>query len=121
MSGSAGRVLALIPDLMDRSKVSAAAAGIDGFGTVEFVSSATGLAARLDAADESARIAMVLLDLSRPGALDGVTAAIGLGARVIAFGSHVDVDVLDAARAAGCDQVLARSVFFGRLGQVLAG
>ena len=34
------------------------------------------------------------------------------GVRVIAFGSHVDVARLKAARAAGCDEVLPRSAFF---------
>jgi CheY-like chemotaxis protein len=31
--------------------------------------------------------------------------------RVVAYGSHVDVDVLKAAREAGCDVVLPRSKF----------
>ena len=31
--------------------------------------------------------------------------------RVIAFGSHVDVDLLAAARQAGCDRVMPRSQF----------
>jgi hypothetical protein len=38
-----------------------------------------------------------------------------LGAvRTVGFASHVDDDLLAAARAAGCDEVLARSVFFRR-------
>jgi hypothetical protein len=32
--------------------------------------------------------------------------------RIVAFGPHVDDDARDAARAAGADAVLARSVFF---------
>lgn len=117
-----GRVLALVPDLMDRSKVSAAAAGIDGCPAVEFVSSSAGLASRLaEAASEGTAVSLVLLDLSRAGALERVAEAAGAGARVVAFGSHVDRDVLDAAREAGCHEVLARSAFFGRLADVLAG
>ena len=113
---SAGRVLALVPDLMDRSKVSAAAGALDGVGPVSFVSSAAGLATRLG---EEEPVALVVLDLARTGALDTVAAAHGRGARVIGFGSHVEVELLAAARAAGCDQVLARSAFFARLPEVL--
>ena len=35
--------------------------------------------------------------------------------RVIAFGSHVDVDLLAAARQAGCDRVMPRSQFVKQL------
>ena len=38
---------------------------------------------------------------------------------VIAFGSHVAKDVLDAARAAGADQVLPRSAFTAKLPDLL--
>jgi len=41
------------------------------------------------------------------------------GARVIGFGSHVDTDLLAAARLAGCEEVLARSAFFSRLDELL--
>ena len=40
--------------------------------------------------------------------------------RVIAFASHVHVDLIDAARRAGADQVLARSQFAGNLADILA-
>lgn len=40
-------------------------------------------------------------------------------ARLMAFGSHVDVDRLREARAAGCDPVLARSEFSSRLSQII--
>lgn len=54
---------------------------------------------------------VVLVDLGLPGALD---AAIASGARVIAYGSHVDDGALDAATAAGAE-AMPRSVFFRRL------
>jgi hypothetical protein len=41
-------------------------------------------------------------------------------ARIIGFGPHVERDVLSAARQAGCDEVLARSVFFSTLDRLLA-
>lgn len=41
--------------------------------------------------------------------------------RVIAFGSHLDREALQAARAAGADRVLARSAFVRELQSLLAG
>jgi hypothetical protein len=87
------------PDLMDRSRLQAAhpAAVV-----------AASPAALLDAP----RSAVILVDLGRPGVLDVLPR---LGAvRTVGFASHVDDDLLAAARAAGCDEVLARSVFFRR-------
>ena len=39
--------------------------------------------------------------------------------RTVGFVSHVDADTVAAARAAGIDQVLARSAFFGHLRNIL--
>jgi DNA-binding NarL/FixJ family response regulator len=41
------------------------------------------------------------------------------GIRALGFVSHVDSDAIAAARAAGIDQVLARSAFAAQLGQIL--
>jgi DNA-binding NarL/FixJ family response regulator len=41
--------------------------------------------------------------------------------RVVAFGSHVQVSMLQAAREAGCDEVLSRSEFTARLPELLGG
>jgi hypothetical protein len=60
-----------------------------------------------------------VVDLSRPGAVDAL-GAVPAGVRTIAYGSHVDTAVLDAARAAGCDEVLPRSAFFSHLPTLLA-
>lgn len=62
----------------------------------------------------------VLLDLAHPGLdLPAVLAelrdACGEGLRCVAYGSHVDVEGLRAARAAGCDPVLPRSAFVEKL------
>jgi hypothetical protein len=100
-------VVAYVPDLMDRSKVSAAAA------EVRFVASPAALVAAAAAAD------LVVVDLSRPGVIDALGDVAALGVRVIGYGSHVDRDVLDEARAAGCSQVLARSAFFGQIATLL--
>jgi DNA-binding NarL/FixJ family response regulator len=41
------------------------------------------------------------------------------GTRTLGFVSHVDTATIEAARAAGVDEVLARSAFAGRLGEIL--
>jgi hypothetical protein len=97
------RVAAYVPDLMDRSKVATAVPG------VEFVANPR-LLIEVEAD-------VILLDLSRPGVLEALSALAHV--RTVGFGSHVDVETLAAATAAGCDVVLARSAFFGGLPGVL--
>lgn len=101
------RIAAYVPDLMDRSKVGAAAPD------VMFVSAPADLAAAVDSG-----VDLVVVDLSRPGVIDAITE---LGdVRTIGFGSHVDRELLAAATEAGCDEVLPRSRFFAGLRQLLA-
>lgn len=97
----AGRVVALVPDLMDRSR-------LDRLGTVEVVhvrepSDLLTLAGPDD---------LVVVDLSRDGVLEVLA---GLPGHVVGFASHVDDELLAAARAAGCTEVLPRSRFFAGL------
>jgi hypothetical protein len=94
-------VVAFAPDLMDRSRIAAAHPDAVFVRTLD------------ELATTPARV--VLLDLGRPGALAAIAA---VGAPVVGFGSHVDDELLTAARAAGCTEVLARSVFFRRLTQL---
>ena len=96
-------VFAYAPDLMDRSKITAAAEVV--------------VVRRLSDVDAAAGDTVVV-DLSRPGVLDAVPEFVAAGARVIAFGSHVDREMLEAGRAAGAE-VLARSAFFSRVGDYL--
>ena len=98
------RVAAYVPDLMDRSRLT-------GVGEVTFVSAPGDLAA--------VGAEVVVVDLSRPGVLDAV-GQLGT-ARTIGFGSHVDTELLEAARAAGVDEVLPRSRFFARVVELLGG
>ena len=62
----------------------------------------------------------VILDLHNPGLdLPGLLAELRATCpvmpRVIAYGSHVEAEVLRAARKAGCDRVLPRSLFVEEL------
>jgi hypothetical protein len=116
------RVAVYVVDLMDRSKVSsaAAAAGIE----VTVVRSPTAVAAEVAAGTVDA----VVVDLGRADAIEAVAAAAAAtaaagsgGARVIAYGSHVDTERLDAAARAGADPVLARSAFFAEPARWMRG
>jgi hypothetical protein len=93
------RIVAYVPDLIDRSKVAAA-------GDCVFVSRPADLAALCAGAD------VVVVDLTKPGVIDVVG---GLDARVIA-----SRELMDQARAAGCEHVLARSEFFENIDALLA-
>jgi hypothetical protein len=101
-------VAAHVPDLMDRSRITAAVSG-----SVRFAATPHELVALAAGCD------VVVVDLSRPGVLDVLADVSALGVRTIGFGPHVDADTLDEARSAGCDQVMARSVFFSRLDALL--
>lgn len=112
---TAGKVVAFVPDLMDRSKVSAV---LGARGTL--VASPDALVAEAADAD------LAVVDLDRLAAAGGED-ALGLLAevaaragRVIGFGSHVERARWEEARALGCDQVLARSAFFAQLDGLLA-
>ena len=87
-------VYAISTDLMDGSKLRA----IDGVRVVR---------PGHDLADAE----LVVVDLALPGALER---ALETGARVIAYGSHVDDEPLAAAEASGAE-AMPRSVFFRRL------
>jgi hypothetical protein len=90
------KVAALVPDLMDRSRLSGAVPG------VVFVADA----AAIGDAD------CVVIDLARHLGAVAEVRRIAPGARVVAFGAHVDEDALAAARDAGADVALPRSRFF---------
>jgi len=71
--------------------------------------------------------ALLLVDLNaRQGALEAVeqlcaTDGGGNPRRVIAFLSHVQTDLADRARAAGCQDVMPRSKFTQNLAEILRG
>jgi hypothetical protein len=62
---------------------------------------------------------LVVVDLGRAGVLDAI--ASGIAGSVVGFASHVDADLLEAAKAAGCTLALPRSRFFARLPELVAG
>ena len=111
--------LLLCDDLMFASRISGEARGQS-----LSVKSARSLDQLLALARQDAP-SCVLLDLAFPG-LDLPNLFRQLGdacsqlPRVVAYGSHVDAERLQAARAAGCDPVLPRSKFVEDLPRSLA-
>lgn len=136
------RIVAYAPDLMDQSRIRAAAAAlpdpksrtrdkpwsqdptvrrgtrVGGDEPVDVAAREVVFVRRIEAlAGESAGADLVVVDLSRPGVLGAVGS---IETRTVGFGSHVEPEMLAAARAAGCDEVLPRSQFFRRLTTLLA-
>ena len=107
--------LLISPDLFFTSKVTGTAQALGlRVDSVDDIATAT---SRLQAGD----IGCILLDLAAPrvSVADLVT-AMSDSARVpiIAFGSHVNVELLESARAAGAD-VMPRSQFSATLSELL--
>ena len=101
-------VAAYTPDLMDRSKIMAAVP------ECKFV-------ARPEALVGLAGCDVVVVDLSKRGVLDILGDLCRSGVRVVAYGAHVDKQLLATATEAGCDEVLPRSQFFSRLPELVGG
>ena len=112
-------VLALVDDLMFRSRIKSTAAqvGVD-----------VAFAASRDAALEAMKhtpptLLVVDLNSRRMDPIEAITAVKQDNAlvhvKVVGFVSHIDVNIVAAARAAGTDEVMARSAFVARLPELL--
>ena len=113
-------VLALVDDLMFRSKITSAAAQ-SGVAVTFTGSSAAALASMRVAAP-----ALVIFDLNNPRTDPlGTIAAMKQDATLasiptVGYVSHVDTATIDAARAAGVDEVMARSAFTAKLPDIIS-
>ncbi len=101
------RVVAFVPDLMDRSRL-----GRLGATPVVHVPGPAALAGEAQDGD------LVVVDLSRPGVIEVLDQVAG---EIVGFASHVDTELLARARAAGCAEVLPRSRFFATLAARVGG
>ena len=89
-------VVALVADLMDRSRISGALPDVVFAGDV----AATGGAE------------VVIVDLARYASIVAAVRAQSPTARIVAFGAHVDTGALQQAADDGADVALPRSQFF---------
>jgi len=112
-------ILCVVDDLMFSVKISTAAkaAGVE----VAFERSPDRVLARI----RTDRPSLVIFDLNgaRLAPIETIRAIKADAAlrdtRTLGYVSHVQTDVIAAARAAGCDEVLARSAFSASLGSIL--
>jgi DNA-binding NarL/FixJ family response regulator len=113
-------ILAAVDDFLFRSKIRAVAKHVNA--DVQFAQTQEDILAQARAA----KPALVIFDLNNQkvdsiGTIAALKADAALaGIRTIGFASHVHVDLIRAARAAGADEVLARSQFAGGLAEILA-
>jgi hypothetical protein len=98
------RVVAFIPDLMDRSRL--------GSRPVEVVTSLD----QLSSAESGS--SLVVVDLARPGALESAASLAASGTRVVGFAPHVDAELRSSATESGVE-VVTRSWFFGHLDELI--
>jgi DNA-binding NarL/FixJ family response regulator len=109
-------VLAAVDDLLFSSKIRATAKQI-GAG-VTFARTEDEILARARELNPT----LAIFDLNS-GKIDAVRVIGALKAessvRTLAFASHVHVDLIDAAKRAGADEVLPRSAFAARLADIL--
>jgi PleD family two-component response regulator len=113
-------ILAIVDDLMFTSKIRAAAGQLGV--PVKFARTADAALAEMRQSSPS----LVIFDLNNPRAdplgtvktmkLDASLASIW----TVGFVSHVQTDLIEAARQAGVDEVLARSAFTTRLADILS-
>ena len=110
-----GRVVALVPDLLIGSRIAAAARRID----TDLESISDGLHLK-DALSKPTDV--LIVDLSVAGIdLDGIVAeARAQNVPIVAFGPHVEVELLKTAKDAGIDSVYPRSAFLKNLHKILA-
>ncbi|HEY7285120.1 MAG TPA: response regulator [Vicinamibacterales bacterium] len=112
-------ILAVLDDLMFTSKIRTTASQLGV--SVTFARSAESALAEM----RKSPPALVILDLNNPrtqplsivGAMKGDAALSAIP--TIGYASHVQTDVIEAARAAGVQEVLARSAFTQHLPTIL--
>ena len=106
-------ILALMSDLIFFSKISAEARAAGQTATMIRNPQALG--------EQPGR--MLMVDLNMAGVIDAAviwSKSIGSGKPVIGFVSHVDAATIASAKAAGIEQVMARSRFVQVLGELVA-
>jgi CheY-like chemotaxis protein len=112
-------ILAVLDDLMFTSKIKTTAGQLGV--TVTFARSADAALAEM----RKTAPALVILDLNNPrtnplAIVAGMKQDPALASvRTVGYASHVETDVIDAARQAGVDTVMARSTFTQQLPDIL--
>jgi DNA-binding NarL/FixJ family response regulator len=112
------KILAAIQDLMFSSKVTANARGRP----IEWLKRGTKVVDQVAASKPD----VLLIDLASPqldavNAIREIKSGEGKQITVIGYVDHTRADLIEAARAAGCDQVMSKGEFARRLPELLEG
>ena len=113
-------VLALVDDLFFQAKLAETARKLGV--SLKTVSTGAALVGALEGAASIGRPRLVVVDLNaRQGALEAIEQLQRSGnpVPVIGFLSHVQTELAERARAAGCKQVMPRSSFTMNLSEIL--
>lgn len=114
-------VLCVVDDILFTSKIRAAAGALGV--TVAFEKQSDAVTTRVAA--EAPTLVIFDLDAARLRPIETIaalkSAAATRGVRTLGYVSHVQADRIAAARAAGIDDVRARSAFVAHLGDILTG
>lgn len=113
-------IVALVDDLMFRSRIQTAARGVGA--DVRFVSSPDAAVSLIR--DHAPAFVIADLNATRLAPLRVVAEIRAdpslVSTPIVGFVSHVDTDTVNAARLAGVDEVMARSAFVLKLPELLA-
>lgn len=115
-NSNAAPVVAWLTDLIFETKIRSTAHSLGA--TLTTVRSIASLSAELD----RSRPTLVIVDLNAAGdAIEAVSVAHAHAShpRVVAYVSHVDVDLARRAQSAGADEVMPRSQFTNELPKIL--
>lgn len=112
-----GRVVALVDDIFFIAKMKETAKQTGVALETAGIPTALAEAARADATS------LLIVDLNARGSIEAIEKlrAAGNTLPVIAFFSHVQAELAERARAAGCQQVIPRSKFTRELAEILTG
>ncbi len=106
-------ILFLVPDLMFATRIEDAAKHL-GYRTASLNASGD-----FDTAIAREKPSLVIVALDAADWERAARSAKRAGARVLAFGSHKNAGAMQAAKAAGCDEVVARSRMAAELPNLL--
>lgn len=111
-----GRVIALMDDIFFQMKVAETAKHLG----LEF-KVATNVGALMSLLEPAPQLVIVDLNArSQPVEAIAKVRAAAKGVRVVAFLSHVQRELAEQARAAGCEEVMPRSSFTQNLAEILS-
>lgn len=113
------KIVAVVTDLIFATKISSTGKALQA--NMQMVRSLPALASAIAGGD----VSRLIVDLEASG-IDPIEAIRSARANaptldIVAYVSHVQVDLAAAAKQAGATQVMPRSAFVGRLPQLLAG